>query len=79
MFCHTKPNVTQTNFYKLHPKLHPYQDEVDQALPGSATGSDGNGRGQVLQCFYLEPGRSGKTDGLTGRPVGALGGLRRRG
>jgi hypothetical protein len=30
MFCHTKPNVTQTNFYKLHPKLHPYQDEVDR-------------------------------------------------
>ena len=29
MFCHTKPNVTQTNFYKLHPKLHPYQHEVD--------------------------------------------------
>ena len=23
MFCHTKPNVTQTNFHKLHPKLHP--------------------------------------------------------
>ena len=30
MFCHTKPNVTQTNFYKLHPKLHPYQHEVDR-------------------------------------------------
>ena len=32
MFCHTKPNVTQTNFYKLHPKLHPYQHEVDRFL-----------------------------------------------
>ena len=30
MFCHTKPNVTQTNFHKLHPKLHPYQHEVDR-------------------------------------------------
>ena len=39
MFCHSKPNVTQTNFHKLHPKLHPYQHEVDRLGVGTLDGS----------------------------------------